>query len=77
MKKKKEEACELTLRGLFETLLSPEGAGEVIDTLELYMRRHYYRNAGDYPVIMLDVSKNCFAFGTASYIGKIKAGEKK
>lgn len=65
--KKKEETYQLTFKGLIgASLLSAGGnmelADDVVDNIELYLRRNYAKDGC--PAIVFDLEKNEFVFTT-------------
>ena len=57
------EEYSLTLKGLLCFTIKDESLiQEVLDSLELYMRRHYSK--GGHPAIVLDLDDNKFHFVT-------------
>jgi hypothetical protein len=52
--KKGEEVYTITLKGLI--------GGEAVNTLELYLRRHYSK--GGHPCVVLDLETGKFEFAT-------------
>lgn len=61
--KKEEEKYSLTLKGLLSlTIEDKEVLNNTIDTIELYLRRHYSKDG--HPAIVLDLDDNEFSFAT-------------
>lgn len=64
-KKKEEEVYRLTLKGLISLNLEDiELAGKIVDTIELYLRRHHSK--GGHPAIVFNMDDNRFDFVTLS-----------
>lgn len=64
-KKEEEEVYELTLKGLiYLNLGDNELAGKIVDTIELYLRRHHSK--GGHPAIVFNMDDNRFDFVTLS-----------
>lgn len=62
-KKKEEEVYQVTLKGLlYFTLEDNQLAQKVVDTLELYLRRHHSK--GGHPAIVFNMDDNRFDFVT-------------
>jgi hypothetical protein len=62
-KNNEEETYSLTLKGLLSITIEDEDVlRNTIDTLELYLRRHYSK--GGHPAIVLDLDDNEFNFVT-------------
>lgn len=62
-KKEEEEVYELTLKGLiYLNLGDNELAGKIVDTIELYLRRHHSK--GGHPAIVFNMDDNRFDFVT-------------
>lgn len=65
MSNKEEEVYELTLKGLISLNLGDnELAGKIVDTIELYLRRHHSK--GGHPAIVFNMDDNRFDFVTLS-----------
>lgn len=65
-KKKEEEVYQITLKGLiYLTLGDDQLAQKVVDTLELYLRRHHAK--GGHPGIVLNLDTNNFEFVTLKH----------
>lgn len=65
MSKKEEEVYELTLKGLiYLNLGDNELAGKIVDSIELYLRRHHSK--GGHPAIVFNMDDNRFDFVTLS-----------
>lgn len=65
MSKKEEEVYRLTLKGLISLNLEDnELAGKIVDTIELYLRRHHSK--GGHPAIVFNMDDNRFDFVTLS-----------
>ena len=65
-KKKEEEVYQITLKGLlYLTLEDNQLAQKVVDTLELYLRRHHAK--GGHPGIVLNLDTNNFEFVTLKH----------
>lgn len=65
-KKKEEEVYQITLKGLlYLTLEDNQLAQKVVDTLELYLRRHHAK--GGHPGIVLNLDTNEFEFVTLKH----------
>jgi hypothetical protein len=65
-KKKEEEVYQVTLKGLlYLTLEDNQLAQKVVDTLELYLRRHHAK--GGHPGIVLNLDTNNFEFVTLKH----------
>ena len=63
MSKKEEEVYELTLKGLiYLNLGDNELAGKIVDSIELYLRRHHSK--GGHPAIVFNKDDNRFDFVT-------------
>lgn len=63
--KEEEEVYELTLKGLISLNLEDiELAGKIVDTIELYLRRHH--SNGGHPAIVFNMDDNRFDFVTLS-----------
>jgi hypothetical protein len=63
MSKKEEEVYELTLKGLiYLNLGDNELAGKIVDSIELYLRRHHSK--GGHPAIVFNLDDNRFDFVT-------------
>ena len=64
-KKEEEEVYRLTLKGLISLNLEDnELAGKIVDTIELYLRRHHSK--GGHPAIVFNMDDNRFDFVTLS-----------
>jgi hypothetical protein len=64
-KKEEEEVYELTLKGLiYLNLGDNELAGKIVDSIELYLRRHHSK--GGHPAIVFNMDDNRFDFVTLS-----------
>lgn len=64
-KEEEEEVYELTLKGLiYLNLEDIELAGKIVDTIELYLRRHHSK--GGHPAIVFNMDDNRFDFVTLS-----------
>lgn len=64
-KKKEEEVYRLTLKGLISLNLEDiELANKIVDTIELYLRRHHSK--GGHPAIVFNMDDNRFDFVTLS-----------
>lgn len=64
-KEEEEEVYELTLKGLISLNLEDiELAGKIVDTIELYLRRHHSK--GGHPAIVFNMDDNRFDFVTLS-----------
>lgn len=62
-KEEEEEVYQLTLKGLISLNLEDiELAGKIVDTIELYLRRHHSK--GGHPAIVFDMDDNRFNFVT-------------
>lgn len=62
-KKKQEEVYQLTLKGLIWTAVQDdELSREIVDKIELYLRRNYAK--GGHPGIVLNLDTNEFEFVT-------------
>jgi hypothetical protein len=62
-KKEEEEVYELTLKGLiYLNLGDNELAGKIVDSIELYLRRHHSK--GGHPAIVFNKDDNRFDFVT-------------
>ena len=62
----KDEIYQLTLRGLlYFSLGDNELAGNVVDAIELYLRRHHAK--GGHPGIVLNLDTNNFEFVTLKH----------
>jgi hypothetical protein len=62
-RKKKEEIYTLTLKGLLSISIHDEEVlKSTLDSLELYLRRHYSK--GGHPAIVYDLDENQFNFVT-------------
>lgn len=62
-KKEEEEVYELTLKGLiYLNLGDNELAGKIVDSIELYLRRHHSK--GGHPAIVFNMDDNRFDFVT-------------
>lgn len=65
MSNKEEEVYELTLKGLiYLNLGDNELAGKIVDSIELYLRRHHSK--GGHPAIVFNMDDNRFDFVTLS-----------
>lgn len=65
MSNKEEEVYQLTLKGLISLNLEDiELAGKIVDTIELYLRRHHSK--GGHPAIVFNMDDNRFDFVTLS-----------
>lgn len=64
-KEEEEEVYQLTLKGLISLNLEDiELAGKIVDTIELYLRRHHSK--GGHPAIVFNMDDNRFDFVTLS-----------
>jgi|TARA_R110000868_G_scaffold262775_1_gene521478 hypothetical protein len=64
-KEEEEEVYRLTLKGLISLNLEDiELAGKIVDTIELYLRRHHSK--GGHPAIVFNMDDNRFDFVTLS-----------
>jgi hypothetical protein len=62
-KEEEEEVYRLTLKGLISLNLEDiELAGKIVDTIELYLRRHHSK--GGHPAIVFNMDDNRFDFVT-------------
>jgi len=62
-KKKEEEVYQLTLKGLIWTVVQDdELSKEIVDKIELYLRRHHAK--GGHPGIVFNMDDNKFEFVT-------------
>ena len=62
-KKEEEEVYRLTLKGLISLNLEDiELAGKIVDSIELYLRRHHSK--GGHPAIVFNMDDNRFDFVT-------------
>jgi hypothetical protein len=62
----KDEIYQITLRGLlYLSLGDNELAGNVVDAIELYLRRHHAK--GGHPGIVLNLDTNNFEFVTLKH----------
>jgi hypothetical protein len=58
-----DEVYQITLRGLIWTVVEDDKLSkEIVDKIELYLRRHYAK--GGYPGIVLNLDTNSFEFVT-------------
>ena len=65
IKKEEEEVYRLTLKGLISLNLEDiELAGKIVDTIELYLRRHHSKDG--HPAIVFNMDDNRFDFVTLS-----------
>jgi hypothetical protein len=64
---KKKEGYEITLKGLvWLTLQDDKLTNELMDSLELYMRRNYSK--GGHPAIVFNMDDNRFEFVTLNHV---------
>jgi hypothetical protein len=64
-KEEEEEVYRLTLKGLISLNLEDiELAGKIVDSIELYLRRHHSK--GGHPAIVFNMDDNRFDFVTLS-----------
>lgn len=62
-KKVEEEVYRLTFKGLLSlTINDDKKLEETINSIELYLRRHYAKEG--HPAIVLDMDENEFSFAT-------------
>jgi hypothetical protein len=62
-KEEEEEVYRLTLKGLiYLNLGDNELAGKIVDSIELYLRRHHSK--GGHPAIVFNMDDNRFDFVT-------------
>lgn len=65
-KKKEEEVYQLTLKGLiWNVVQDDELSKEIVDKIELYLRRHHAK--GGHPGIVLNLDTNDFEFVTLKH----------
>ena len=58
-----DEVYQITLRGLIWTVIEDDKLSkEIVDTIELYLRRHYAK--GGHPGMVLNLDTNNFEFVT-------------
>ena len=62
--KKEEEVYELTLKGLLSITIYDKDVDNTLNSIELYLRRHYAKNG--HPAIILDLDDNKFMFASLS-----------
>jgi hypothetical protein len=61
-----QERYSITLKGLVSLTLQDDAlTNELMDRIELYMRRHYSKNG--HPAIVLNMDENKFEFATLSH----------
>jgi hypothetical protein len=63
MSKKEEEVYRITLKGLIWRIVQDnELSNDIVDSIELYLRRHHAK--GGHPGIVLNLDTNKFEFVT-------------
>lgn len=66
MSKKEEEVYRITLKGLIWRIVQDnELSNDIVDSIELYMRRHYAKDG--HPGIVLNLDTNNFEFVTLKH----------
>lgn len=62
-----QERYEITLKGLvWLTLRDDDLTNKLMDSLELYMRRHHSKNG--HPAIVFNMDENIFEFVTLNHV---------